>query len=139
MSPDSADQEAIRAAILEMLVSRTGDPRWKVAVSDSIEVSHRSGNFVGFSEGIGDHSVEAVVDSVLEMPGGVAAVASPDFSDQRLMEGLVTVCTALRWSHREMRALVMLLWETEVISREEASWLAGFVPHDAPMGPVPIY
>jgi hypothetical protein len=65
------------------------------------------------------------------------ADAAPDLVHPATVAGVRALARAFEWPTVQVRAVAFLLFETGVLSVDEAAWLAGFVGTEAPMVATP--
>jgi hypothetical protein len=65
------------------------------------------------------------------------ADAAPELVHPDTVAGVRSLATAFEWPTVQVRAVAFLLFESDVLTADEAAWLAGFVAADAPMAVTP--
>jgi len=61
------------------------------------------------------------------------ADAAPELVHPEAVAGVRTLVQAFEWPTVQVRAVAFLLFEVDVLTADEAGWIAGFVASDAPM------
>jgi len=131
------DVAELQSAFADLLGERASD--WTVEWESSADIftvtlSHPASAGLAFDiEATAAGTAAAIAASTLRnVPELDIVAAAPEVLHERLVQGVRTLTRAFGWTNVEVRSVVFLLWECDLLTHDEAGWLAGYEGASAP-------